>query len=60
MDIDLFKQVNDLHGHEAGDFVLTKLTESLIEMLDDEQVFRLGGGVCFTYSERQERELKGG
>ena len=43
LDIDLFKSVNDKHGHEAGDLVLVELTKTLIEVLSDEQVFRLGG-----------------
>lgn len=43
LDIDLFKNVNDKHGHEAGDLVLIELTKTLIEVLSHEQVFRLGG-----------------
>ncbi|MDG4812881.1 GGDEF domain-containing protein [Hydrogenovibrio sp. 3SP14C1] len=43
LDIDLFKNVNDKHGHEAGDLVLVELTKTLIEVLSHEQVFRLGG-----------------
>jgi len=43
LDIDLFKNVNDQYGHEAGDLVLVELTKALVHMLSDEQVFRVGG-----------------
>ncbi len=43
IDIDFFKSVNDRYGHEAGDLVLIAFTKILIEWLNDEQVFRLGG-----------------
>jgi diguanylate cyclase len=43
LDIDFFKNVNDKHGHEAGDLVLVELIKTLTEVLSDEQVFRLGG-----------------
>lgn len=43
-DIDHFKKVNDLHGHEAGDRVLKLVAESLARLTDDNcHVARHGG-----------------
>jgi len=44
LDVDLFKQVNDAHGHNAGDAVLTKLAEICRQTLRDvDTVGRMGG-----------------
>lgn len=43
-DIDEFKRINDLHGHEAGDRVLRTVARSLAAMSDDKcHVARHGG-----------------
>lgn len=43
-DLDHFKQVNDKHGHAAGDAVLTRVANILRNnALDDDLVARLGG-----------------
>jgi diguanylate cyclase (GGDEF)-like protein/putative nucleotidyltransferase with HDIG domain len=42
LDVDRFKQVNDRHGHPAGDAVLAKLGE-LIEELAPGAGYRIGG-----------------
>jgi diguanylate cyclase (GGDEF)-like protein len=44
VDADDFKQINDAHGHHAGDLVLRKIAGSLRQALgDDAYVFRIGG-----------------
>ena len=43
LDIDFFKDVNDKHGHEAGDMVLINLTKILAQQLTAKRVFRIGG-----------------
>ncbi|WP_394726970.1 putative bifunctional diguanylate cyclase/phosphodiesterase [Altererythrobacter sp. GH1-8] len=44
VDIDNFKQINDLNGHTAGDIVLTTLADRLREKLPKEALLaRLGG-----------------
>ncbi len=44
IDIDHFKQVNDVYGHQAGDEVLRAVAEQLRESLrEDDRVARYGG-----------------
>ena len=44
IDLDRFKDINDTHGHAAGDAVLRRLAERLMEGLKEgEVVARLGG-----------------
>ncbi len=44
IDLDNFKKINDIHGHEVGDAVLVDFAERLRAHVDDnEQLFRLGG-----------------
>jgi len=44
MDIDFFKQINDTHGHSAGDIVLKKLAEVCGHTLRDvDLIGRIGG-----------------
>ena len=47
IDIDHFKRINDVHGHQAGDFVLTQLATLLMSMLGEEEVFARYGGEEF-------------
>jgi diguanylate cyclase (GGDEF)-like protein len=44
VDIDDFKQINDLHGHQAGDDTLRRVADVLRKsMRGDDSVFRVGG-----------------
>lgn len=45
IDVDFFKKVNDVHGHEVGDKVLVKVATMISKTFnqDNEFIFRLGG-----------------
>ena len=44
LDLDRFKEVNDVYGHSVGDMVLVQAAERIVgEMRDDDIVARLGG-----------------
>jgi len=44
VDIDFFKNVNDEHGHAAGDEVLTKVAKTILESIRaTDYAFRMGG-----------------
>ncbi len=44
VDIDFFKNVNDAHGHVAGDLVLSAVADSIVGCTrDSDAVFRYGG-----------------
>ena len=43
-DLDKFKNINDTYGHNGGDKVLKKFTKTIVNILDDKDIFgRLGG-----------------
>lgn len=48
LDIDHFKEVNDTHGHVAGDYVLTQLAANVMEAVRTEDVFARWGGEEFS------------
>lgn len=44
LDIDHFKQINDTHGHQAGDLALSELGTILLDALAEQQIAgRIGG-----------------
>jgi diguanylate cyclase len=45
LDIDFFKKINDVYGHDVGDFVLKECVRTLKEVFpkEDEMVARIGG-----------------
>ena len=43
MDLDRFKQVNDEHGHQAGDKALVAISELIKEIFNDAMNVRIGG-----------------
>jgi diguanylate cyclase (GGDEF)-like protein len=46
-DLDHFKQINDTHGHPAGDFVLSRVAELVAATVRREDVFSRYGGEEF-------------
>jgi diguanylate cyclase (GGDEF)-like protein len=49
LDLDEFKNINDGHGHAAGDAVLKKIAEHLLERVRDEDTVCRNGGDEFLY-----------
>jgi len=47
LDLDHFKQVNDTHGHLAGDHVLTVFAQTVADTIRNEDVFARYGGEEF-------------
>ena len=60
-DIDLFKQINDLHSHATGDAVLRRVASILSERCrDTDMIARYGGEeflICFPHTSRQQAQL---
>lgn len=52
LDLDHFKQVNDGHGHVAGDYVLTEFADSVQARVRNEDVFARFGGEEFAIISR--------
>lgn len=48
MDIDFFKKINDLHGHDVGDVILARFAHSALCALRKSDVFARVGGEEFT------------
>jgi two-component system cell cycle response regulator len=47
LDIDHFKRINDVHGHQAGDQVLVQLASLIMSIIGEEDVFARYGGEEF-------------
>ena len=47
LDIDHFKRINDVHGHQAGDHVLAQLATLVTSMLGEDEIFARYGGEEF-------------
>jgi diguanylate cyclase (GGDEF)-like protein len=47
LDIDHFKKINDVHGHQAGDMVLAQLATLVMSMLGEDETFARYGGEEF-------------
>jgi diguanylate cyclase (GGDEF)-like protein len=47
LDIDHFKRINDVHGHQAGDHVLVQMAALVTSMLGEDDVFARYGGEEF-------------
>ena len=47
IDIDFFKQVNDMHGHEVGDTVLCTLVQIIKQHIREFDIFARWGGEEF-------------
>jgi two-component system cell cycle response regulator len=52
LDIDHFKKINDAHGHQGGDFVLTELATVVSNALRPEDIFSRYGGEEFAIISR--------
>ncbi|WP_377299785.1 putative bifunctional diguanylate cyclase/phosphodiesterase [Rhizobium sp. SGZ-381] len=52
IDLDGFKKINDLLGHEKGDLALKVIAQRLLGLFADDKVFRLGGDEFIVVIER--------
>lgn len=57
LDLDGFKEVNDKHGHEAGDEVLKQVAERLINCVQEQDIVaRLGGDEFLIFMQPNENK----
>lgn len=55
-DIDHFKKINDLFGHQAGDYVLSQLADVVSKLIRKENIFARFGGEEFVILSRDTLE----
>jgi len=48
-DLDDFKVINDIYGHQAGDYVLAEMSQFLLALFDGKGIFARYGGEEFIY-----------
>jgi diguanylate cyclase (GGDEF)-like protein len=60
IDVDHFKRVNDLHGHEAGDAVIVEIARRLQAMMRQSDTVARWGGEEFLIITRQSRRVDAG
>jgi two-component system, cell cycle response regulator len=53
LDIDHFKRINDVHGHQAGDHVLVQVATLVMSMLDEHEILARYGGEEFAIIDRE-------
>jgi two-component system cell cycle response regulator len=58
LDIDFFKRINDTYGHQAGDYVLSRMANRISEVVRTEDVFARYGGEEFVLLLRETPEDK--
>ncbi len=62
IDVDNFKQINDMHGHATGDMALIEITKRLRKLLPDHASLARPGGdefaVVMAYDQREENALE--
>ncbi|MBX3036493.1 MAG: diguanylate cyclase [Anaerolineales bacterium] len=59
LDIDKFKQINDVHGHTIGDEVLIELTKQLFAIVEDNDIVCRYGGEEFVVAIQNENSQEG-
>ncbi len=57
-DVDHFKKINDTYGHPAGDYVLTRIAQRIMETVRTEDLFARYGGEEFSLMLRESAEEK--
>lgn len=57
LDIDYFKRVNDLYGHNAGDIVIVEIAQLLLRMLrNSDTIVRWGGEEFLVITRQREKD----
>ena len=61
IDIDFFKKVNDLYGHDVGDIILSSVSQRILSLIRNEDTFIRYGGeefLLFLKNDNSEQVLK--